>query len=70
MRGEPKTSRIISATALTEVALNPASWERARRVDRPRLGQISRSAKPIEKGRGKVPSKLPAFLAAPRRWPQ
>jgi hypothetical protein len=23
-----------------------------------------------EKGRGKVPSKLPAFLAAPRRWPQ
>jgi hypothetical protein len=71
---ERKTSQISSSPALTEVALNPASWEFGTQVDRRSWGQFSASTLGLalkkEKGRGKVPSKLPAFLAAPKRWPQ
>ena len=70
---ERETSQISSSPALTEVALNPASWEFGTQADRGSWGQFSASplssALKKEKGRGKVPSKLPAFLAAPKRWP-
>jgi hypothetical protein len=70
---ERETSQISSSPALTEVALNLASWEFGTQADRRSWGQFSAStlssALKKEKGRGKVPSKLPAFLAAPKRWP-